>query len=123
MQHSAVSSVGFLWGSRRDPHLRDFCGAAQAPAANRLAGLQFSRYATYGNGPVSAARTWRAPASTPSTTLGCRLDSRQASYVVTPTETVARQLAQAVRLGGRPVPIPLGIDHWVEGATENSDIL
>ena len=48
---------------------------------------------------------------------------RQASYVVTPTETVARQLAQAVRLGGRPVPIPLGIDHWAEGATGDPDIL
>jgi len=47
----------------------------------------------------------------------------QASYVVTPTETVARQLAQAVRLGGRPVPIPLGIDHWAEGATGDPDIL
>lgn len=48
---------------------------------------------------------------------------RQASYVVTPTETVARQLAQAVRLSGRPVPIPLGIDHWTEGTTGDSGVL
>jgi glycosyltransferase involved in cell wall biosynthesis len=35
----------------------------------------------------------------------------QARHVVTPTATVAAQLARQVLLGAEPVPAPLGIDH------------
>lgn len=39
----------------------------------------------------------------------------QARHVVTPTTTVAAQLARQVHLGGEPVPAPLGIDHLPAG--------
>jgi glycosyltransferase involved in cell wall biosynthesis len=36
---------------------------------------------------------------------------QQAAHIVTPSETVARQLAARLPLGARPKAIPLGIDH------------
>ncbi len=45
---------------------------------------------------------------------------QQARHVVTPTATVAAQLAERIPLSGRPVPIPLGIDHLAISAADDA---
>src|SRR6185437_13047382 len=44
----------------------------------------------------------------------------QARHVVTPTATVAAQLARQVPLAAEPVPVPLGIDHLAAGGQSKS---
>jgi glycosyltransferase involved in cell wall biosynthesis len=45
---------------------------------------------------------------------------QQARHIVTPTATVAAQLAERIPLSGRPVPIPLGIDHLAISAADDA---
>jgi len=45
---------------------------------------------------------------------------QQARHVVTPTVTVAAQLAERIPLSTRPVPIPLGIDHLAMSAADDA---
>lgn len=44
----------------------------------------------------------------------------QARHVVTPTATVAAQLARQVPLAAPPVPVPLGIDHLAVGTADGT---